>query len=153
VSSSVRSAVLTLAKRRLRGDPSARATRRSVRGIDAFALGEPWRRHVASAQSAQRGSRLWWRRSRRDRCGRGWWRSGLSVNKGVLECWEIAKRGDALDDTIRSLDPASIKSRLEMAKDGMARRSLESQMKSVDAGANGAQRGRRAAERPADPPR
>jgi hypothetical protein len=57
---------------------------------------------------------------------------GLSVNKGVLECWEIAKRGDALDDTIRSLDPASIKSRLAMAKDGMARRSLESQLKSVD---------------------
>jgi hypothetical protein len=57
---------------------------------------------------------------------------GLSLNKGVLECWEIAKRGDALDDTIRSLDPAAIKARLERAKDGIARRSLESQMRSVD---------------------
>jgi hypothetical protein len=126
-------AVLAVARRRLRGAPGgARALRASVRSIDAFTLGEPWRRHVAAAQSAQRRFQSLVTSMPQGPLRTRMAEIGLSLNKGVLECWEIAKRGDALDDTIRSLDPAAIKARLERAKDGIARRSLESQMRSVD---------------------
>lgn len=104
----------------------------SMRSVDAFALAEPWRRHVAAAQSAQRRFQTLVASIAPGPLRARMAEIGLSVNKGVLECWEIAKRGDALDDTIRSLDPSSIRVRLERAQDGIARRSLESQMKSVE---------------------
>ena len=126
-------AVLAVARKRLKGGVSVdRATKRSARSIDAFALGEPWRRHVAAAQSAQRRFQSLVTSMATGPLRTRMAEIGLSVNKGVVECWEIAKRGDALDDTIRSLDPGSIRTRLERAQDGIARRSLESQMKSVE---------------------
>ena len=126
-------AAARLRRRAKSGEPLGSGSRPvSTRSVDAFALGEPWRRHVASAQSAQRRFQTLVASIAPGPLRARMAEIGLSVNKGVLECWEIAKRGDALDDTMRSLDSASIKSRLANAKDGVARRSLESQMKSVD---------------------
>ena len=120
-------------RKRAKGDVDALSGRKvSQRSVDAFALGEPWRRHVASAQSAQRRYQMLVASIEQGPLRARMAEIGISVNKGVLECWEIAKRGDALDDTIRALDPGSIKSRLEKASDGIARRSLESQMKSAE---------------------
>jgi len=125
-------AVAAYVRRRTRGGATRTPRKVSTRGVDAFTLGEPWRRHVASAQSAQRRFQTLVSSIPEGPLRARMAEIGLSVNKGVLECWEIAKRGDALDDTIRSLDPAAVKARLERAKDGVARRSLESQLKSID---------------------
>ena len=96
--------------------------------IDPFTVGEPWRRHVASAQSAQRRylqtvatvapGPL------RDRLAT----IGTQLQRGVDECWQIAKRGDELDDTLRRLDTASIGRQLERAGDDEMRASLQAQL-------------------------
>ncbi len=100
--------------------------------IDSFGIGEPWRRHVAAAQSAQR------------RFGKivstmnaGPLRSkmaeiGRQVDRGLDECWQIAKHGDQLDETIRGLDGAGLRTRLERATDQSMRASIQSQLDSVD---------------------
>jgi hypothetical protein len=125
-------AVAAIIRRRTRAGRAAAPRKVSTRAVDSFALGEPWRRHVASAQSAQRRFQSLVASIEKGPLRTRMSEIGMSVDKGVLECWEIAKRGDALDDTIRSLDPGSIRSRLERAEDGVARTSLQSQMESVE---------------------
>jgi hypothetical protein len=125
-------AVAAFVRRRTRASSGGRPARVSMRSIDPFALGEPWRLHVKSAQSAQRRFQTLVAALQSGPLRTKMTEIGRSVDKGVLECWEIAKRGDALDDTIRSLEPASLKTRLERAQDGIARTSLESQMSSVE---------------------
>jgi hypothetical protein len=105
---------------------------RSQGRVDPFGVGEPWRRHVAAAQSAQRRftkivstmnpGPL---RSRMADIGR-------QVDRGVDECWQIAKHGDQLDDTIRGLDGAGLRARLDRATDDSMRASIRSQLDSVD---------------------
>ena len=106
---------------------------RSSKGrIDAFTVGEPWRHHVAAAQSAQRRfagivatldeGPL---RARMADIGR-------QIDLGVDECWQIAKRGDQLDGTIRQLDGASLRSSFERATDPVQKASLQSQLDSLD---------------------
>lgn len=99
---------------------------------DPFVLGEPWRHHVAAALSAQR---------RYDRLitsvQPGPLRTTLDriaarVRVAVDECWEIAQRGDRLDDTIRILDRQGLHSRLARATDDSTRSSLEQQLASLD---------------------
>ena len=85
---------LVLAMRRRRSPHPA--------AIDPFTLSEPWRRHVASAQAAQRryreittatpGGPL------RDRLVS----IGGQVQKAVEECFAIGRRGDDLDEAARS---------------------------------------------------
>lgn len=117
--------VAYLARRRSGGAPKA------VR-IDAFAIGEPWRRHVSSAVSAQRrygeivGSMQ--EGPLRERMVEVGWQ----VQRGVEECWEIARRGDHLDDTIRRLDGASLQRKLDRASDAVEQVSLRGQIESVD---------------------
>lgn len=116
----------------LRLRPSKRlGTPRKV-AIDPFGVGEPWRHHVAAAQSAQRryakiveGIPDGPLRTRMAEIGR-------QVEHGVVECWEIAKRGHQLDGTIRSLDGASVKARLAAATDDGIGASLQSQADSID---------------------
>jgi hypothetical protein len=100
--------------------------------VDPFGVGEPWRRHVAAAQSAQRrfvtivgAMNQGPLRSRMADIGR-------QVDRGVLECWQIAKHGDQLDDTIRSLDGAALRARLERATDDAMRTSIQAQLDSLD---------------------
>ena len=106
---------------------------RSTNGrIDPFGIGEPWRQHVAAALSAQRrftgivatldDGPL---RARMAEIGR-------QVDRSVDECWQIAKRGDQLDDTIRQLDGASLQARFDRATDEGQRTSLRSQLDSIE---------------------
>lgn len=100
--------------------------------IDPFTVGEPWRRHVSAAQALQRDYRELVRatpagplQSRMDSIGR-------QVDQVVAECYEIAKRGHQLDATVRRLNPASLRTRLEAATDDTTKASLQSQIDSTD---------------------
>ncbi|MCX6520183.1 MAG: hypothetical protein NTZ21_05940, partial [Actinobacteria bacterium] len=83
----------------LRLRPSKQAAGKGGGGttrVDPFGVGEPWRRHVAAAQSAQRrfakivaSMNPGPLRSRMAEIGR-------QVDRGVDECWQIAKHGDQL---------------------------------------------------------
>jgi hypothetical protein len=100
--------------------------------IDSFTLGEPWRRHVAGAQSTQRryldiakataGGPL---RERLDQIA-------VQVQRSVVECWEIAKRGDQLDTALGRLNTASLRTQLAGTDDEASRASLQSQIDSSD---------------------
>ena len=100
--------------------------------IDPFTLGDPWRRHVAAAISAQK---------RYDAIVRGLDAGplrarlaeiGHQVDRAVRECWDIARHGDSLDDSIRSLDGSGLRARLERATDDVTVASLRNQLASLD---------------------
>jgi hypothetical protein len=57
---------------------------------------------------------------------------GRQVGQGVTECYEVARRGHRLDDTIRALDRSSLESRLATTDDTEVRASLEAQLASLD---------------------
>jgi chromosome segregation ATPase len=103
-----------------------------VRRIDPFTLGDPWRRHVAAAIAAKK---------RYDAMLRGLDAGPLRVrlaeigqqlDRAVRECWDIARHGDSLDDSIRSLDGPGLRARLERATDDVAVESLRNQLASLD---------------------
>jgi chromosome segregation ATPase len=100
--------------------------------IDPFTLGDPWRRHVAAAISAQK---------RYDAIVRGLDAGplrarlaeiGQQLDQAVRECWDIARHGDSLDDSIRSLDGSGLRARLERATDDVTAESLRNQLASLD---------------------
>lgn len=83
---------------------------------DPFALSEPWRFYVREAlqasaryQRAVSGARAGPLRERLEEIGR-------RVEEGVEECWRIAKRGDALEDGLRTLDVAGTQRELAAAE-------------------------------------
>lgn len=91
-----------------------RRPRRSL--IDPFTLGEPWRQLVSQSQSSARRFR-----ETVERAGDGPLRESLraiatQLDRGVDEAWEIARRGDEIDRTIRRLDPTRLRSQLEMSE-------------------------------------
>lgn len=99
--------------------------------IDPFVLGEPWRRHVSAAQAAQRrysdivaATPAGPLRTNMESITR-------QVQRGVEECWLIAKRGDELDDALRRLDSGSLQARLTQSSDDATRASLQSQLDSA----------------------
>ena len=114
----------------------AASRRRSPRpkriAIDPFALSDPWRRSVSSAQSAQR------RYTEIVRAiPAGPLRSKMEsitaqVQRGVEECWLIAKRGDELDTALNRLDTSSLRARLEASTDDATRTSLQAQLDSAN---------------------
>jgi len=114
----------------------AASRRRSPRpkriAIDPFALSDPWRRSVSSAQSAQR------RYTEIVRAiPAGPLRSKMEsitaqVQRGVEECWLIAKRGDELDTALNRLDTTSLRTRLEASTDDATRTSLQAQLDSAN---------------------
>ena len=98
--------------------------------VDSFALTEPWRRHVAAAESAERRFAQMIKatepgplRDRLTEIARG-------VQKSIQECWQIAKRGEELDATLRRLDPASLRRQLASAA-GEEQASLQRQVDSA----------------------
>lgn len=81
--------------------------------IDAFALSEPWRRYVSSAQKAQtrylqtvRSAPEGPLRTRLEEIGR-------KLDDGLQECWTIARDGDRIDATLTRLRPTELRANLE----------------------------------------
>lgn len=99
--------------------------------IDPFTLSEPWRRYVSAAQAAQRRYR-----DIVAATPTGPLRSNMEsitrqVQRGVEECWLIAKRGDELDAALKRLDGPSLQVRLDSSIDDATRVSLQAQVDSA----------------------
>jgi hypothetical protein len=80
--------------------------------IDPFVLSEPWRQLMQNAQSA--GRKL---RATVDGTTAGPLKDTLQdiadqLERGLGEAWEVAKRGDEIDDAVRRLDPTALRSKL-----------------------------------------
>ncbi|MCU1359472.1 MAG: hypothetical protein JWN99_761 [Ilumatobacteraceae bacterium] len=120
------------ARRNALNPMAASSTPRAARNrIDAFAVGEPWRQHVAAAQSAQRRFATIVSTLSDGPLKARMAEIGRQVEHSVDECWQIAKRGDQLDATIRQLDGASLQSSFDRATDQANKASLQSQLDSV----------------------
>jgi hypothetical protein len=99
--------------------------------IDSFTLSEPWRRYVSAAQSSQRRYKEIVAAT-----PAGPLRSNMEsitrqVQRGVEECWMIAKRGDELDVALNRLDRPALQARLDIADDDVTRASLQAQLDSA----------------------
>jgi hypothetical protein len=99
--------------------------------IDSFALSEPWRRYVSAAQSSQRryteivaATQAGPLRSNMESITR-------QVQRGVEECWLIARRGDELDSALGRLDSTALGARLAQSTDDATRASLQAQLDSA----------------------
>ena len=80
--------------------------------IDPFVLSEPWRQLIQNAQSS--GRKL---RQTVGDTPAGPLREILQdiadqLERGLGEVWEVAKRGDQIDDAVRRLDPTALRSKL-----------------------------------------
>jgi hypothetical protein len=80
--------------------------------IDPFTLSEPWRRLIQQAQSA--GRKL---RSTVEGIEDGPLRQQLrsiadQLDHGLDEAWQIARRGDEIDEVVRALDAPRLRSKL-----------------------------------------
>jgi hypothetical protein len=104
--------------------------RRSI-PIDPFVLGEPWRRHVSAAQSAQRRYADIVAATPAGPLRSNMESVTLQVQRGVEECWLIAKRGGELDAALNRLDAPSLQARLDASTDDATRASLQAQLDSA----------------------
>jgi hypothetical protein len=104
--------------------------RRSI-PIDPFVLGEPWRRHVSAAQGAQRRYADIVAATPAGPLRTNMESVTLQVQRGVEECWLIAKRGGELDTALNRLDAPSLQARLEASTDDATRASLQAQLDSA----------------------
>lgn len=84
--------------------------------VDPFTLGEPWRRRVQAALSAQlrydeaiRGTRDGPLRERLTDIGD-------RLEAGVQECWRVANQGHALSQAVRTLGVGELRARLTAAE-------------------------------------
>jgi hypothetical protein len=80
--------------------------------IDPFALSEPWRQLMQGAQGA--GRKL---TQTVAEVAPGPLRAQLDaivdqLRHGLQSAWDVAKQGDAIDDTVRRLDPTALRSKL-----------------------------------------
>jgi hypothetical protein len=81
--------------------------------IDPFAISEPWRRFVSAAQ---RSGRVMHDTVAKTSDGPIKQRLATTVTRldeGLAEVWDIARRGDQIDDAVRRLDPTSLRSKLQ----------------------------------------
>jgi hypothetical protein len=90
--------------------------------IDPGALSEPWRTFVREAQDAARRYRRAVAATApgplRDRLAD----IGTRIDRGVLESWRVAKRGDALEGALGDLDVRSVADELRSVEAEAARR-------------------------------
>jgi hypothetical protein len=79
---------------------------RRARGdrMDAFTLGEPWRRSVMDAQAAERRYDEAVRAADAGPLRERLQEIGLRIDEGVRECWRIAQRGHLMAKGLRALD-------------------------------------------------
>ena len=80
--------------------------------IDPFVLSEPWRQLMQGAQAS--GRKL---RATVGNTSSGPLKNALQdianqLEHGLVEAWEVAKRGDEIDDAVRRLDPTALRSKL-----------------------------------------
>lgn len=99
--------------------------------IDSFTLSEPWRRHVATAQSQQRRYNEIVAATPAGPLADRLTELKRQVQHSIDECWQIAKRGDELDAVITKIDPARLRSQMQTAGTDATRTSLESQLASA----------------------
>ncbi len=100
--------------------------------IDSFVLSEPWRRHVASTQGIQRRYDQTVAATPAGPLRERLELLKLQVQRSVEECWQIANRGDELDEAIHRLRPTSLATQLNRATDADERTSLQAQVESAD---------------------
>lgn len=97
--------------------------------MDPFTVGEPWRQFV---QGAQRSAKRLHETVESTSAGPLKDRMltiEARLDDGLAETWTIARRGDQIDGTIRHLDPASLRSKL----DTLEKRRAETENDDVDA--------------------
>jgi hypothetical protein len=99
--------------------------------IDPFTLSEPWRRHISTAQSAQRRYAEIVAATPSGPLKANMESITRRVQHGVEECWLIARRGDELDAALGRLDTASLRAQLEAATDEPTQVSLQAQLDSA----------------------
>ena len=80
--------------------------------IDPFTLSEPWRRLIQQAQASKRKLR-----STIDGLDDGPLRQQMrsiddQLEHALAEAWQIARRGDEIDEVVRTLDPPRLRSKL-----------------------------------------
>jgi hypothetical protein len=126
--------------------------------IDAFRVGEPWRKYVLDAQQAKNRFDRTTKRMRSGPLRERLQSIGARLDEGVTECWRIAQHGDDLAGAWKQLDVRNTERELadlqEEARlagaDGDRRQSLERAMKAVQAQLASAQRIRNVAEDASD---
>ncbi|HEX3087773.1 MAG TPA: hypothetical protein VHQ23_03905 [Ilumatobacteraceae bacterium] len=96
--------------------------------IDPFALSEPWRRYVSAAQSAQRRYNEIVKATAPGPLRTSMESITRNVQRGVEECWLIAKRGDEVDRALSRLDSTELQARLDASTDDATRASLQAQL-------------------------
>ena len=111
--------------------------------IDPFVLSEPWRQLMQSAQSS--GRKL---RATVDGAAEGPLKDTMrdiadQLERGLGEAWEIAKRGDEIDDAVRRLDPTALRSKLA----SLRRRAADTPSPEADAAVQSVERQLESAER------
>ena len=110
--------------------------------IDPFVLSEPWRQMMQNAQASGRNLR-----DTVAGTAAGPLRDTLQgvadqLERGLGEAWEVAKRGDEIDDAVRRLDPTALRSKLTTLRErattspspetDAAVQSVERQLESAD---------------------
>ena len=80
--------------------------------IDPFVLSEPWRQLMQGAQSAQRKLRQTVSGTDDGPLKKTLQAVADQLEHGLAEGWQIARRGDEIDDAVRRLDPTSLRSKL-----------------------------------------
>jgi hypothetical protein len=100
--------------------------------IDPFALSEPWRRFVHSAQRSRNALHDTLRDAREgpltarltDIAGR--------LDRAIEETWAIAKRGDDIDAAIKRINPGRLRSQLDTLRSSAAGDSSNAAIESIE---------------------
>mgnify|MGYP000023422022 CR=1 FL=1 len=84
--------------------------------VDAFALGDPWKRFVIDAQNAQTRYRRAVRRSRSGPLKERLEELGGRIDQAVMECWRVACQGNNLGGALRQLETDRVEAELAQAR-------------------------------------
>ena len=80
--------------------------------IDPFVLSEPWRQLMQQAQSSSRKLHSSVAGGADGPLKQTLAGIAAQLERGLGEAWEIARRGDEIDDAVRRLDPTALRSKL-----------------------------------------
>jgi hypothetical protein len=110
--------------------------------IDPFVLSEPWRQLMQGAQASARKLRATVGNTSSGPLKNTLQDIANQLEHGLGEAWEVAKRGDEIDDAVRRLDPTALRSKLATLSSqaeanpspeaDLAVKSVERQLESAD---------------------